>query len=146
VAVFTGQPLGAWHALPVSPLISGDALRFVFAPDQEKLYARIDARFEQMLNNGALEEVKDLRDRGLASVLPAMKALGVQELIRHLAGETDLESAASAAKTASRRYAKRQRTWLKTQMMSWKTLQTQEMEKFGDEIFTNICKSGLTPG
>ncbi len=145
VATATGKPLSAWHKLPALPILTGPALCFVLWPDWDELYRRIDARFDQMLEAGAVEEARMLIGRDLSPDLPALKALGVQELGRHFAGDLDLESAAIQAKIATRRYAKRQRTWFKAKMMSWKRINTQEMEKMRHEIFTNICDSGLTP-
>ena len=63
-----------------------------------------------------MDEVKALIARRLDPRLPAMKALGVPELGRHLAGQTTLEDAALAAKQATRNFAKRQLTWLRNQV------------------------------
>lgn len=83
---------------------------------REELYARCDARFDAMLAGGALEEVRTLMGRGLSADLPAMKAIGVPPLAAHLAGQTTLAEAAEVAKRDTRRYAKRQQTWFRTQM------------------------------
>ncbi len=85
-------------------------------PDREVLYAACDARFDAMLAKGAVDEVRALLALGLDAGLPAMKALGVPELARHLAGETGLEDAAAQAKQATRNFAKRQLTWMRNQV------------------------------
>ena len=72
-----------------------------------------------MLGGGALEEVAALAGRGLSPALPAMKALGVPWLIRHLKGEVTLAEATEAAKRDSRRYSKRQATWFRNQLPDW---------------------------
>jgi tRNA dimethylallyltransferase len=72
-----------------------------------------------MLAGGALEEVRALLARGLGPNLPVMKAVGVRELERHLAGELTLEAAADLARQETRRYAKRQLTWLRNQTPDW---------------------------
>src|SRR3546814_4056938 len=77
--------------------------------------------------------------------LPAMKALGVPELLRHLAGEIDLDTAVAAAQQASRRYAKRQTTWFRHQIISDLVLQEKLSERLKDEIFSFIRDRGLTP-
>ena len=77
-------------------------------PPREALYAACDARFAAMIEAGALDEARALLARGLDPGLPAMKAVGVRELMRHLRGETTLEAAIAAAQQATRRYAKRQ--------------------------------------
>ena len=72
-----------------------------------------------MARAGALEEVRTLMDRGLDPALPAMKAVGVRELARHLDGELSLEAAVALAQQETRRYAKRQLTWFRNQTPDW---------------------------
>ena len=72
-----------------------------------------------MIGQGALAEVEALLARRLDPRLPALKAIGVAELGRHLAGELSLEAAVAEAKTRSRRFAKRQMTWVRGQMAGW---------------------------
>lgn len=91
----------------------------VLEPPREALYARCDARFAAMVEQGALEEVRALVARGLNPALPAMKAVGMRELAAHLAGETSLDDAIDAARQETRRYAKRQMTWLRNQTPDW---------------------------
>ena len=69
-----------------------------------------------MIAAGALDEAAALAARGLRPDLPAMKAVGVPELLRHLRGEIPLDEAIAAAQRATRRYAKRQMTWFRHQM------------------------------
>lgn len=116
----TDVSLGEWQGSNAAPLLGGEAtLKLVIAPEREPLYAAIDARFDRMLEGGALEEVRALVGRGLDDGLPAMRAHGVRELAAFLAGTASLEAAAAKAKTESRRYAKRQMTWLRRYMSSW---------------------------
>jgi tRNA dimethylallyltransferase len=113
----TGRSLTDWHRDGLPPLLPPDQVTAVFlAPEREVLYARIDARFETMLENGAQEEVQRLAARHLDPLLPAMKAHGVPALIRHLAGELSLEDAAAIGQLDTRRYAKRQFTWFRHQL------------------------------
>ncbi|UFZ04021.1 tRNA (adenosine(37)-N6)-dimethylallyltransferase MiaA [Bradyrhizobium ontarionense] len=113
----TGRPLADWHAETTPPLLPEGSYQAVFiAPEREALYARIDARFDAMLDGGALEEVARLAARGLDPLLPAMKAHGVPALIRHLRGEISLEAAAVVGKADTRHYAKRQFTWFRHQL------------------------------
>jgi len=88
-------------------------------PPRDVLYARCDARLAAMVEAGALEEVHALIGRGLDPELPAMKAVGVREFAAHLAGATTLEAAVAAAQQETRRYAKRQMTWMRGQMGDW---------------------------
>ncbi|WP_407170557.1 tRNA (adenosine(37)-N6)-dimethylallyltransferase MiaA [Bradyrhizobium sp. ORS 111] len=113
----TGRPLPDWHREGLPPLLPPDEFRALFlAPERETLYARIDARFDVMLDSGALEEVGALAARGLDPLLPAMKAHGVPVLIRHLKGEISLEEAAEIGRADTRHYAKRQFTWFRHQL------------------------------
>ena len=97
-------------------------------PSGPTLYARIDARFEQMIAAGALEEVQQLASLGLDPQLPIMSALGVRPLMQHLTGAVALADAVAAAQTETRQYAKRQLTWARGNMISWKWISEKEME------------------
>jgi tRNA dimethylallyltransferase len=85
-------------------------------PPREALYAVCDARFAAMVAAGALDEAAALAARGLDPDLPAMKAVGVPELLRHIRGEVSLVDAVVAAQRSTRRYAKRQMTWFRHQL------------------------------
>ena len=119
----TGRPLAEWHAETTPPLLPEGSYRALFiAPEREALYARIDARFDAMLADGALEEVTRLAARGLDPLLPAMKAHGVPALNRHLRGEITREGAAVIGKADTRHYAKRQFTWFRHQLPEFEWL------------------------
>ncbi|HEX8233233.1 MAG TPA: tRNA (adenosine(37)-N6)-dimethylallyltransferase MiaA [Caulobacteraceae bacterium] len=119
----TGRPLSAWQGERGRALPPGEWTGVALSPPREALYARCEARFDRMLEQGALEEARALFVRGLDPQLPAMKATGLRELIRHIEGEISLEEAAALAKRETRRYAKRQMTWLRQQTPDWPRLQ-----------------------
>ncbi len=113
----TGRPLADWQRRQRSA--SWVVARFgviALMPPRERLYAACDARFAAMMASGALDETRALAALGLDRGLPAMKALGVPELSRHLAGEISLAAAVAAAQQATRNFAKRQLTWLRNQL------------------------------
>ena len=117
VIAATGRPLAEWHRLPGAVAAPGAHFAtFILMPPREALYAAIDARFDAMMEEGALDEVAALEKLNLDADLPAMKALGVRELRRLLAGESDLDAASADVKRATRNYAKRQITWLRHQI------------------------------
>lgn len=118
----TGRPITAWQADTRPALADGGWRGVVLEPPREALYARCDARFAAMLQDGALDEVRALAARGLSANLPVMKAVGVRELAAHLAGDLTLDQAVEAAQRETRRYAKRQLTWLRNQMPAWPRL------------------------
>lgn len=140
----TGRPLSAWQQDPPEPLVTGRFARIVLAPEREWLRARCDRRFGLMLAEGALTEAGAMAALDLDPALPAMKALGLRPLIAHLAGAISIEEAAEAGKKETRAYAKRQETWLRTQMIAWKAFSTQDSESIRDEIFSFIDDLGLT--
>jgi tRNA dimethylallyltransferase len=91
-----------------------DAIRFALNfTRRERLYARIDARVDEMLDAGFLEEVRALLDAGLTPAHTSMQAIGYKELAEVLRGEASLSGAVETIKRRSRQYAKRQETWLR---------------------------------
>ena len=113
----TGKPIGEWHAHGLPPLLRPGEVRAAFlAPDRGELHARIDERFTRMLTEGALDEVAALASRKLDPMLPAMKALGVPPLLRHLRCEISLDEARMLGGAETRQYAKRQFTWFRHQL------------------------------
>lgn len=80
---------------------------------REELYQRIDARIEQMLKEGFLDEVRDLLDRGYKEALLKMRVIGYSELISFLDGEISLEDALTLIKRNTRKYVRRQVNWFK---------------------------------
>jgi tRNA dimethylallyltransferase len=122
----TGRSIRHFQATAARPLVGADSrvLRVALLPEREVLYQRIDARFDAMVAGGAVDEVEALLARKLDPDLPAMKAIGVPEIAMALCSEISLQEAIEKAKTNSRRYAKRQMTWIRGQMADWPTLPT----------------------
>jgi tRNA dimethylallyltransferase len=100
---------------------------FALTPPRAKLYAKIDRRFEGMLMQGAMAEARALIERGLDPELPAMKAHGMPWLAAFARGEISAEFAAENAKRDTRRYAKRQFTWIGRQFPFWPRIPGTEM-------------------
>jgi len=90
-----------------------DALKIGLNIDREELYNRINARIDQMLEAGLLDEVKGLLEN-YGPDSQGLKAVGYREFVRHLQGEFSLERAIELAKRNSRRFAKRQLTWFRS--------------------------------
>ncbi|MBF0214567.1 MAG: tRNA (adenosine(37)-N6)-dimethylallyltransferase MiaA [Magnetococcales bacterium] len=108
----TGTPLSTWQQQQPPPP-PWRILKLALIPPREILYPRIEARFDRMMAQGLLDEAATLLTHGYDRGLPAMKAVGYRQLFQHLDGEISLEEAIDNAKRESRRYAKRQETWLK---------------------------------
>jgi tRNA dimethylallyltransferase len=127
VARATGIPISQWQ----QQRISQPGLRIgtiLLAPPRKPLYAACDARFARMIEAGAVDEAARIAARGLDPELPAMKALGLPELLSHLREEIPLDAAINAAQRATRRYAKRQMTWFRHQTTPGLTLTAQFSE------------------
>ena len=86
---------------------------FVLYDEREALYRRIDGRVDRMLEDGLLEEVRALKNRGVPRSATSMQGIGYKELLDYLDGEIPYEEAVRLIKRNSRRYAKRQLTWFR---------------------------------
>ncbi|MBP2292111.1 tRNA (adenosine(37)-N6)-dimethylallyltransferase MiaA [Azospirillum rugosum] len=115
----TGHPLSHWQTRTAEGAPEGLAFTvLVLDPPRDALYANCDRRFVVMMGQGALEEVRRLDAQALDPDLPAMKALGVPELRRYLQNELSLDEAIALAQQSTRRYAKRQVTWFRHQLVA----------------------------
>lgn len=113
----SGRPISFWQRQKGSALADeASARKICLDPPRQELRARIDARFRLMAARGAVEEVRALRKLGLDQALPAMKAIGVEELGRFLDGKASLDDAVELACASTRQYAKRQSTWMRHQL------------------------------
>ncbi len=129
----TGKSLVDWHDRPHDngPLADARIGRVVLEPERTMLYSRINARFEHMVERGAIDEVAALHVLGLDAGQPVMKAIGVAEIGCYLSGKTTLEEAIAQAKTQTRHYAKRQETWFGQRMKDWPR---RDPESFGGDF------------
>lgn len=124
----TGESISALHANTKAPLAPDQWRGFALTPDREALYAAINGRFEAMLAAGALDEVRAFAARDLDPALPAMKAHGAPALMAHLRGALSLADAAAIGQRDTRRYAKRQFTWIAGQAPDWPRLPAPDLE------------------
>ena len=112
VVLSTGRTLKDWQAERHGGIASQVSLRpLILLPPRDWLYARCDARFAVMVEQGAIAEVERLLARELDLNLPVMRAIGVREIAALLGGETSREAMIAVGQQATRRYAKRQYTW-----------------------------------
>jgi tRNA dimethylallyltransferase len=125
----SGASLLEWQQVPREPVLdAAETVRLVVSPAREQLYRRIDARFEAMLGAGAIVEVTALASLNLDPTLPVMRALGVRPLLQLARGEIAREEAIARAQTETRQFSKRQLTWARGNMITWRCLFEQEME------------------
>jgi tRNA dimethylallyltransferase len=129
----TGRPLSEWQCQRAGGIAqSVDLHPLILLPERDALYARCDARFGDMIERGAAEEVIALLERGLDPALPVMRAIGVREIAAWLDGSIGRDEAVSRGQQATRNYAKRQYTWLAHQPPAhWMRLSPQSCDITG---------------
>lgn len=120
IFVLTGQPMSALLAAPRQAATGDEAARYRFVPialepsDRGVLHKRIEQRFDAMLANGLLDEVKALRERGdLDADLPSMRCVGYRQAWEYLDGLIDYATMRDKGVFATRQLCKRQLTWLR---------------------------------
>ena len=86
---------------------------FVLTDERERLYKRIEARVDAMMEEGLLDEVRLLKERGATKEMVSMQGLGYKEILAYLDGEISLERAVYLIKRDTRHFAKRQLTWFR---------------------------------
>lgn len=108
----TGKPLTYYHENQPEPPFSFTTL--VLNRDRDELYNRINERVDHMLEQGLLDEVREVMDiDGVALDEPPLSTIGYREPIQHLRGEIDYDEMVRLVKRNTRRYAKRQLTWFR---------------------------------
>jgi len=90
----------------------------VLDAQKDWLNPRIEKRFDSMIADGAMDEIASMEELYDPN-LPSCRAIGVPELLKYHRGELDLQSAREKTCIATRRYAKRQRTWFRSKMKNW---------------------------
>lgn len=126
----TGRGLADWQAETPPPLLpAADCTCLVVAAPATWLEARITRRLDAMLSAGALDEVR-ANLPGWDDARPAFRAIGARELAAYLRGECTLADARAATITATRQFAKRQRTWFRARMRTWHWLPAAEFSNF----------------
>ena len=109
----TGQPISAVQAVDEAPSIDYNTARYVLTAPRDVLFDSIEGRVDGMMAAGWLDEMAALRERGLATSHQSMQAIGYRHLLEHLDGRRDLAQTVHLIKRDTRRFAKRQMTWLR---------------------------------
>ncbi len=131
VFIETAKTLSEWYKLPMKKKLPEAQFEvWKIMPPQTQLDERCYWRFDKMIDMGAIEEAKYMKNLGLSDKLPAMRALGLPELMSYLDGVCSLSEAVELAKLHSRQYAKRQRTWFGNKLIAHK-------------VFENCYNSGM---
>lgn len=123
VAKGTEKPLSEWQK-NTTPLIDKKGWTgTLILPDRDYLYSRINNRYENMLQEGGLDEAQHVMGLGLDESLPMMKAIGLPPLMAYHKGKISYQEAVELAKRDTRRFAKRQFTWFRSRKTGWTCVQ-----------------------
>lgn len=112
----TGQKFSEHNAEQKAKDTPYNAAVIILSMEREKLYARIEERIDLMMEQGLLEEVKGLLEKGYTPDLVSMQGIGYKEFIPYFQGDCTLDEAITQLKTNTRRFAKRQLTWFRRQI------------------------------
>lgn len=136
VHAHTGKSLTEWAAQTPPPLLPLGQTKasIILEADPDWLRDRIEQRFDEMIDFGALDEATMMVERDIPEGTPSLKALGGPALMAHIRGMVPLEEAVEVGKADTRRYAKRQRTWFRNQMADWSRIPA------GPEAFQKLTK------
>lgn len=133
----TGVSLITWQKAKAKPPLSYRYEYVVIEADRTHLYDAINKRFQFMIENGALEEVKRLTKLNLSSNCSVMHAIGVPEIKAYLEGTLTLQEAIEEAQKNTRRYAKRQTTWFKHQVTKKIVIYKPDMATLTQELYNS---------
>jgi tRNA dimethylallyltransferase len=135
VCELTGRPLSAWQAEHGFRATELDCRVIGLEMPRRALYARLDARCRAMLADGLLDEVRGLWTRGYGPQLWPLQSIGYREVGAHLRGECDLAGALAAMQRATRRFAKRQRTWFRADpQVEWLDAATLSLDEMAQRV------------
>ncbi|AOE50621.1 tRNA (adenosine(37)-N6)-dimethylallyltransferase MiaA [Kangiella sediminilitoris] len=136
VYYITGKPLSQLHREQEPEEFPYEVTQIALAPeDRQFLHHRIHKRFELMMEQGFLQEVESLYQRGdLHADLPSIRSVGYRQLWQYLEGELGLEEAVERGIIATRQLAKRQFTWLR----SWPNLHWINSQRTSSEIYQDV--------
>lgn len=138
----TGKPLSSFHGQAAPVLPPGTWAGVTLTPPRETLYARINARVDAMMHANALEEARALWRRRLDSALPAMRAHGMPGFCDYFEGHIPLSDAVERCKRDTRRYAKRQMTWIAHQFTLWPRIPSEDLS-VRVRVISDIAAEGV---
>lgn len=123
-----------------------DILYIGLTMDREKLYHRINKRVEIMLENGLVDEVEGLLDRGVPAKCNSMKGIGYRQVLQYLNGEISYDKMVEILKRDTRNYAKRQLTWFKAMdNVLWMDMLDTPIEEAMEKILTSMQEKNIFP-
>ncbi len=134
VKKFTKKSIYEWFKNTKSNFLEGDFLKIYVDYPRQELIQRINLRVNDMIENGAIKEVKNFIKLRVRKDKSANKAIGVNEIREYLNKQKDLNDTKEKIAIKTRQYAKRQSTWARGNMINWKKLKPQDINKFLKKI------------
>ena len=137
---YTDISMYDWLARTESEFKNSDFLKLYIETKREKLIERINLRTLNMINGGAINEVKKFLKLKIRKDQSVNKVIGIAELTQHLNHEVTLEEAKELISIKTRQYAKRQATWARTRMTSWKKIKLTRIDDFIKKLNKSLLK------
>ena len=134
----SGKKISEYWKLDRTKVFEDNFIKIKLSTDREKLYKSCDDRCDDMFQLGAVEEVKSLIELNYDNKAPILNAIGVSEIKEYIKKRINIDEAKDLIKFRTHQYAKRQITWLKHQMISWKSFSTQESDKIIDYFIKKL--------
>jgi tRNA dimethylallyltransferase len=135
----TGQKISEHNKQEHEKMSPYDFYYYVLTCDRELLYERIEQRIDLMLEQGLVDEVKQLKEMGCRRGLTSMQGLGYKEILDYLDGSCTLDEAVYILKRDTRHFAKRQLTWFKRERdVRWLKLEDYGFDR--DQVLAHICE------
>ena len=141
----SGRPFSAWQRRQPPPF---HTVWLGLARPRAELYARINARADEQIAAGLVEEVRGLVQQGYGYDLPAMQTLGYREIGRYLQGQLTLDEAIASQQQATRRYARRQLTWFRRdERITWLPATTTDLPELLEAVRqAGVGSAEVAPG
>ena len=134
VKYFTKKSIHDWFKETKSKFKKNEFMKIYIDFPRSELIQRINKRTEQMIKDGAVDEVKRFINQNVRKSNSVNKAIGIAEINKYLNNEKDLEYIKQEISIKTRQYAKRQRTWARGYMMNWLKLEPKDINKFLKKI------------
>ena len=137
---YTNISMYDWLTKTKSEFKNSDFLKLHIETKREKLIERINLRTSTMINSGAINEVKKFIKLKIRKDHSVNKVIGIAELTQYLNDKTTLEEAKELISIKTRQYAKRQATWARTRMTSWKKIKPTRIDDFIKKLNKSLLK------
>ena len=134
VKKFTKKSLTEWFKNTKSSFMEDDFFKVYIDFPRQELIERINVRTKEMIENGAIQEVKDFIKLRVRKDKSANKAIGVNEITEYLKKQKNLNDTRDKIAIKTRQYAKRQSTWARGNMISWMKLMPKDINNFLKKI------------